>query len=142
MTGLSKLGVCKNASGHFYLSLSISYIFCSEFMCPFILYKWVSFLVMGGACFFSCIIDERHKSIRLFVIDRQAGYIFIALLSSRSRQDANKISVGLFLFTSSVPDLKGSLLQNSLISHHSCTYIHQLNFLRESKQGKERQTDF
>lgn len=38
MTGLSKHGDCKNSSGYFHLSLSISYIFCSEFKCTFLLY--------------------------------------------------------------------------------------------------------
>lgn len=47
MTGLSKAGVCKNASGHFYLSMSICCIFCSEFMCAFLLYSWFLLPVIG-----------------------------------------------------------------------------------------------
>lgn len=52
MTGLSKAGVCKNASGHFYLSTSISYIFCPEFICTFFnLYIYLYIYIFLDFCF-------------------------------------------------------------------------------------------
>lgn len=46
MTGLSKAGVCKNASGHFYLSMSVS-----ELMCAFPLYSCCVLFVCLFVCF-------------------------------------------------------------------------------------------
>lgn len=61
MTGLSKAGVCKNASGLFYLSMSISYIFCSGFMCAFCLYSRFSLPVMGENVI-PAIKEKREKN--------------------------------------------------------------------------------
>lgn len=53
MTGLSKAGVCKNASGHFYLSMSMSYIIL---LCVYVRFPSIFLVFASGyvrKCYFS-----------------------------------------------------------------------------------------